>query len=104
MSSIFSGSLLPDGDSVQHQPDQEVSLREPEKVVGLVIRRHRRDRGPTLSPGKMNPFSLAVDPIDSGTVDYSICLSFTLESWYYSITFLYIGAWQGFCSDRPCST
>ena len=69
---MFSGSLLPDGDRVQHQPDQEVSLRQPEKVVGLGIRRHRRDRGPTLSPGKRNSYALGVDQQCSGTVDYTI--------------------------------
>ena len=94
MSPTISGSLLPDGDSVQHQPDQEVSLRQPQKVVGLGVRRHRRDRGPTLSPGKMNSFLLAVGPttVRPDWIDYTICLSFTLESWYFTqcqvITFL----------------
>ena len=50
----FLGGLLPDGDRVQHQPDQEVALRQPQKVVGPRGRRDGRDRGPTLSSGKTN--------------------------------------------------
>ena len=45
------GSVLPDGDRVQHQPDQEVSLGQPEKVFGPGLRRHQRDRRPTLPSG-----------------------------------------------------
>ena len=113
MSSIISGSVLPDGDSVQHQPDQEVSLRQPQKVVGLGIRRHRRDRGPTLSPGKMNSFLLPVGPTtvrpdQTGLITQSVSLlpwkvgishsvKTVKSSHFYSVTVFF------FSRDPSCS-